>query len=63
MQRQLLKTPKALKAPRRAAEEKAALKTASNSAKLKSKFDAFGSYTGVDIYDKYEKPVQDADDL
>ena len=61
MQRQL-KTPKALKAQRRAVEEKATLKIASN-VRLKSKFDAFGSYTGVDIYDKYEKPVQDADDL
>jgi hypothetical protein len=30
---------------------------------LESDFDVQGSYTGVDIYDKYEKPVQDADDL
>ena len=30
---------------------------------LKSSFDAWGSYTGVDNYDKYETPVQDADDL
>ncbi len=29
----------------------------------KSKFDTQGSYTGVDFFDKYEKPVQDADDL
>jgi hypothetical protein len=28
-----------------------------------SNFDAQGSYTGVDAFDKYEKPVQDADDL
>ncbi len=31
--------------------------------KMKSNFDSQGSYTGVDAYDKYEKPVQDADDL
>ena len=31
--------------------------------KFISSFDAQGSYTGVDAYDKYEKPVQDADDL
>lgn len=29
----------------------------------KSNFDLFGSYTGVSVDDKYEKPVQDADDL
>mgnify|MGYP004630101067 CR=1 len=29
----------------------------------KSHFDTQGSYTGVDYFDKYEKPVQDADDL
>ena len=29
----------------------------------KSNFDVQGSYTGVDAYDKYEVPVQDADDL
>ena len=34
-----------------------------NKFKLTSNFDARGSYTGVDPYDKYEKPVQDADDL
>ena len=34
-----------------------------NNFKLKSNFDAQGSYTGIDIYDKYEEPVQDADDL
>ena len=28
-----------------------------------SNFDVQGSYTGVDAYDKYEKPVQDADYL
>ncbi len=28
-----------------------------------SEFDAQGSYTGVDADNKYEKPVQDADDL
>ncbi len=33
------------------------------SIKLKSKFDTQGSYTGVDLDDEYEKPVQDADDL
>ena len=29
----------------------------------KSEYDAQGSYTGVDADNKYEKPVQDADDL
>lgn len=28
-----------------------------------SNFDTQGSYTGVSSFDKYEKPVQDADDL
>lgn len=28
-----------------------------------SKFDTQGSYTGIDLDDKYEKPIQDADDL
>ena len=31
--------------------------------RLKSKFDTDGAWTGNNIYDKYEKPVQDADDL
>ena len=26
-------------------------------------FDPFGSYTGVNAFNEYEKPVQDADDL
>ena len=30
---------------------------------MQSKFDVFGSYTGIEFGDKYEKPVQDADDL
>jgi hypothetical protein len=30
---------------------------------FKSEFDALGSYTGVSNEDRYEKPVQDADDL
>ena len=30
---------------------------------LASNFDTQGSYTGVSTSDKYEKPVQDADDL
>ena len=30
---------------------------------FRSKFDVNGSYTGVDSSDRYEKPVQDADDL
>ena len=34
-----------------------------NNKNFKSNFDAQGSYTGVDAFDKYEKPVQDADDL
>ncbi len=29
----------------------------------KSPFDPFGSYTGKSIYNEYEKPIQDADDL
>jgi len=28
-----------------------------------SNFDAFGSYTGISIFNEFEKPVQDADDL
>ena len=39
-----------------------ARKTVSKS-KFKSDFDTFGSYTGVDAFYKYDKPVQDADDL
>ena len=30
---------------------------------FKSNFDVNGSYTGTDAFDKYEIPVQDADDL
>ena len=30
---------------------------------MKSSYDVFGSYTGTDSTDKYEKPIQDADDL
>ena len=30
---------------------------------MQSRFDVLGSYTGVESFDKYEKPVQDADDL
>ena len=33
------------------------------SVNMQSKFDVFGSYTGIEFDDKYEKPVQDADDL
>ena len=29
----------------------------------KSNFDPLGSYTGVNSEDRYEKPIQDADDL
>ena len=32
-------------------------------AKMRSHSDELGSYTGVDAEDRYEKPVQDADDL
>lgn len=32
-------------------------------AKMRSDEDSLGSYTGVSTSDKYEKPVQDADDL
>jgi len=35
----------------------------SNLTDFKSQEDVYGSYTGVDAFDKYEKPVQDADDL
>lgn len=41
-------------------------RTVNNKDYSKSFYDSFdpqGSYTGVNIYDKYEKPVQDADDL
>lgn len=34
-----------------------------NKLKIQSKFDSYGSYTGNDNFDNYEKPVQDADDL
>ncbi len=30
---------------------------------FESNFDSQGSYTGVNSDDKYEKPIQDADDL
>ena len=39
---------------------KRAQKTAVNK---KSKFDVFGSFTGVCLYDTFDKPVQDVDDL
>lgn len=29
----------------------------------KSNFDVSGSYTGIDLYDMFDEPVQDADDL
>lgn len=32
-------------------------------AKMRSKTDALGSYTGINPKDGYEKPEQDADDL
>ena len=28
-----------------------------------SKFDLYGSYTGIDFYDNFDTPVQDVDDL
>lgn len=28
-----------------------------------SGFDVSGSYTGIDLYDMFDEPVQDADDL
>lgn len=37
--------------------------TRRKSAKMQSKFDALGSYTGVEFGNEHEKPVQDADDL
>ncbi|MBR2870907.1 MAG: hypothetical protein IKB98_06005 [Clostridia bacterium] len=52
MQSLLLKASRLQKAQRTA-----------NKQKFSSIFDAQGSYTGVDIYDKYDDPVQDADDL
>lgn len=30
---------------------------------MKSRFDYYGSYTGVDFSNKYDDPDQDADDL
>ncbi len=30
---------------------------------MKSSYDVLGSYTGTNSEDKYEKPIQDADDL
>ena len=32
-------------------------------AKMRSKEDSLGSYTGVNSNGEYEKPIQDADDL
>lgn len=29
----------------------------------KSRFDVQGSYTGIDLYDMFDEPVQDVDDL
>ena len=40
--------------------EKEALK---KGAKMRSNTDSLGSYTGTNSDDKYEKPIQDADDL
>lgn len=31
--------------------------------KFKSNYDPLGSYTGQNANDRYEKPIQDADDL
>ena len=31
--------------------------------KMTSSYDVLGSYTGTNSDDKYEKPIQDADDL
>ncbi len=28
-----------------------------------SKFDLYGSYTGIDFYDNFDTPIQDVDDL
>ena len=39
------------------------MKKKSKKSNMKSSFDVFGSYTGTDSTDKYEKPIQDADDL
>lgn len=38
-------------------------KTAKVAVDNASKFDVYGSYTGVDLYDTFDDPVQDADDL
>ena len=61
MQSLTLKRLRLRKAPRIASN----LKDTKIKKKLtnESDFDVQGSYTGVDAYDKYEKPVQDADDL
>lgn len=39
------------------------MKSLPNGAKMRSKDDALGSYTGVVTDDCYDKPIQDADDL
>ena len=28
-----------------------------------SRFDSYGSYTGIDFYDSFDTPIQDVDDL
>ena len=38
-------------------------KTRKKVSKMKSSYDVLGSYTGINPEDKYEKPIQDADDL
>ncbi len=43
--------------------QRIAIKTVNNVYNQKSAFDTQGSYTGVCADNKYEKPVQDADDL
>lgn len=51
MQRTHRKPRAAAKTPRKTAADK------------KSEFDVQGSYTGIDLYDMFDEPVQDADDL
>ena len=48
---------------RRPVKVKTTARRIANNKTFESNFDTQGSYTGVDAFDKYEKPVQDADDL
>jgi hypothetical protein len=43
--------------------KKKKLKNKNKTLEQSSKFDTQGSYTGVDAFDRFEVPIQDADDL